>query len=83
MTGGPRHDVALAQAFSDRIIGLRQGEIVFDGTAGEVTEAVLTDIYGEEDWSTTIRRDDDDQDSGASGQRSGGKNGLLREAATG
>ena len=77
------HDVALAQAFSDRIIGLRQGEIVFDGTAGEVTEAVLTDIYGEEDWSTTIRRDNDDPDSPASGKRSDGKDGLLREAATG
>ena len=76
------HDVALAQAFSDRIIGLRQGEIVFDGTAEEVTEAVLTEIYGEEDWSTTIRRGDD-PDTPASDRQSDGKNGLLRESATG
>ncbi len=76
------HDVALAQAFSDRIIGLRQGAIVFDGTAAQVTEAVLTDIYGEEDWSTTIRRDGGENDQG-DGPRPDDKNGLIREAAAG
>ncbi|MDH5750090.1 MAG: hypothetical protein OEY85_12345, partial [Rhodospirillales bacterium] len=61
------HDVALAQTFSDRIIGLRAGEIVFDGTAADVTAEVLTEIYGEEDWSTTIRKADngDETDGGA------------------
>ncbi len=73
------HDVALAQTFSDRIIGLRQGEIVFDGTADQVTEAVLTDIYGEEDWSTTIRREGDDPGNAPPD----GGNGLIREAAAG
>jgi len=48
------HDVVLAQAFTQRIIGLRAGEIVFDGPPGELTEDVLTRIYGAEDW-TTIR----------------------------
>ena len=76
------HDVALAQAFSDRIIGLRQGAIVFDGTSDQVTEAVLTDIYGEEDWSTTIRRDGGEGDQG-DGRRPDDKNGLIREAAAG
>ena len=76
------HDVALAQAFSDRIIGLRQGEIVFDGTASQVTESVLTDIYGEEDWSTTIRRDGGDGDQGG-GPGPDDHNGLIREAAAG
>ena len=60
------HDVGLAQMFADRIIGLRLGEVVFDGTADQVTEQVLTDIYGEEDWSATIRKipegDDEDED---------------------
>ena len=56
------HDVALAQSFSDRIIGLRAGVIVFDGTADQVTAEVLTEIYGEEDWSTTIRKVDEDDD---------------------
>jgi len=56
------HDVALAQAFSDKIIGLRGGEIVFEGVSDQVTEEVLTDIYGEEDWSTTIRKVDENGD---------------------
>ncbi len=77
------HDVALAQAFSDRIIGLRQGAIVFDGTAGDVTEAVLTEIYGEEDWSTTIRREGNDADGGSDTKPPEDKNGLIREAAAG
>jgi phosphonate transport system ATP-binding protein len=50
------HDVGLAQSFSDRIIGLRSGGVVFDGPPEQVTAQVLTDIYGEEDWSTTIRK---------------------------
>ena len=77
------HDVALAQAFSDRIIGLRQGEIVFDGTSNDVTEAVLTEIYGEEDWSTTIRKDSNGDGDGSSDEPSGDNNGLIREAAAG
>ncbi len=47
------HDVALARMFSDRIIGLRDGVIVFEGKPDEVTEAILSDIYGEEDWSAS------------------------------
>ncbi len=77
------HDVALAQAFSDRIIGLRQGAIVFDGTAGDVTEAVLTEIYGEEDWSTTIRREGNGTSGGSDTKPPEDKNGLIREAAAG
>lgn len=60
------HDVALAQTFSDRIIGLREGKIVFEGVSNQVTESVLTDIYGEEDWSSTIRKvDNEDNGNGA------------------
>jgi len=53
------HDVALARTFADRVVGLADGRVAFDGTAAEVTDQVLTDIYGEEDWSTTIKRGDD------------------------
>jgi len=56
------HDVALAQNFADRVIGLHEGNLVFDGAASDLTSGVLTEIYGEEDWSQTIRRDDDDED---------------------
>lgn len=57
------HDVGLAQMFADRIIGLRKGEVVFDGHADQVDETVLTDIYGEEDWSATIRKVPKDTDA--------------------
>ena len=44
------HDVVLAQQFTDRIIGLRAGQMVFDGRPDELTERALTEIYGAEDW---------------------------------
>jgi phosphonate transport system ATP-binding protein len=60
------HDVMLAQMFAERIVGLRLGEIVYDGPPDGLTAAVLTEIYGEEDWSATIRKaDDDDPDTEA------------------
>lgn len=59
------HDVPLAQAFVDRIIGLQAGEVVFDGTPSELTEEVLTRIYGEEDW-TTMRGDQDEEEDASS-----------------
>jgi phosphonate transport system ATP-binding protein len=55
------HDVMLAQMFAERIVGLRAGEIVYDGPPGGLTAEVLTQIYGEEDWSETIRKADEDE----------------------
>jgi len=54
------HDVALARSFADRIVGLAGGVVAFDGTADDVNDQVLTDIYGEEDWSATIQKGDND-----------------------
>jgi len=54
------HDVMLAQMFAERIVGLRLGEIVYDGPASGLSAEVLTQIYGEEDWSATIRKPDED-----------------------
>lgn len=63
------HDVLLAQSFVDRIIGLRAGEIVFDGPPDELDEAVLTRIYGEEDWTAMRRaREEDDHARSAEGE---------------
>ena len=53
------HDVMLAQMFSERIVGLRLGEIVYDGPPAGLTAETLTRIYGEEDWSATIRKADE------------------------
>lgn len=46
------HDVVLAKQFTERLVGLQAGKIVFDGTPAELDESVLTRIYGEEDWKT-------------------------------
>jgi phosphonate transport system ATP-binding protein len=58
------HDVALAQLFAERIVGLHAGRIVFDGPAVALTPEVLTTIYGEEDWSATIRKVEDEDGDG-------------------
>jgi len=55
------HDVALAQQFVHRVVGLRAGEIVYDGTPEGLTPEILTTIYGEEDWSVTTKEDEQDQ----------------------
>ena len=56
------HDVLLAQMFSQRIVGLALGKVVYDGSPDGLTPEVLTKIYGEEDWSVTIEKVDDDED---------------------
>jgi phosphonate transport system ATP-binding protein len=56
------HDVLLAQMFVPRIVGLRLGEIVYDGPAGGLTPDVLTEIYGEEDWEATIQKDPEEKE---------------------
>lgn len=42
------HDVDLAREYADRIIGMRNGEVVFDGSSEEATNERLVEIYGEE-----------------------------------
>ena len=56
------HDVLLAQMFSQRIVGLALGNIVYDGSPEGLTPEVLTKIYGEEDWSATIEKVDDEDE---------------------
>ncbi|WP_299741461.1 phosphonate ABC transporter ATP-binding protein [uncultured Tateyamaria sp.] len=55
------HDVALAQMFVPRVVGLRLGEIVYDGVPNGLTPDKLTEIYGEEDWEATIEKVEDDE----------------------
>jgi len=50
------HDVFLAQMFSQRVVGLELGSVVYDGKPEGLTPEVLTRIYGEEDWSATINQ---------------------------
>src|SRR3546814_20075156 len=58
------HDVMLAQMFAERIVGLRLGEVVYDGPPDGLTSEVFTEIYVEEVWEATIRRADEDEDAG-------------------
>ncbi|WP_147104421.1 phosphonate ABC transporter ATP-binding protein [Nesterenkonia populi] len=39
------HHLDLARDYADRIIGMRNGEVVFDGTTAEATDAVIEDVY--------------------------------------
>ncbi|OYZ89733.1 MAG: phosphonate ABC transporter ATP-binding protein [Xanthobacter sp. 17-67-6] len=73
------HDVALAQMFVQRIIGLKAGRIVFDGPPDALDTAALTAIYGEEDWSRTIREAEDDAADEAAAQDAAR---LVRAQAT-
>lgn len=47
------HFIDMAMEYADRIIGMRAGEIVFDGPVSEVSEETFEEIYGR-----TIREDD-------------------------
>ncbi len=40
------HFLDLATAYADRIVGLRSGELVFDGPGSECDAHVFEDIYG-------------------------------------
>lgn len=55
------HDVFLAQMFSQRVVGLELGSVVYDGAPDGLTPEVLTRIYGEEDWSATIGSVEEDE----------------------
>ena len=59
------HDVALAKLFVPRVIGLKLGEVVFDGGPDDLTPDVLTDIYGTEDWEATIEKVDNEDGESA------------------
>ena len=51
------HDVLLAQMFARRVVGLQLGAIVYDGPPEDLSPDVLTQIYGEEDWESTVKLD--------------------------
>jgi phosphonate transport system ATP-binding protein len=63
------HDVMLAQMFAERVVGLQLGDIVYDGPPTGLSAEVLTRIYGEEDWSATIRKVDENADEPADRHR--------------
>ena len=44
------HDVDLAKRFADRVIGISEGRVVYDGPPQYLTDDVLKQIYGGEAW---------------------------------
>ena len=46
------HDVSLAQRFADRILGMSNGKIIFDGAPEELNDEHLKVIYGGQSWLT-------------------------------
>ncbi|TBW37585.1 phosphonate ABC transporter ATP-binding protein [Siculibacillus lacustris] len=40
------HSIELAKRYCDRLIGMKAGRIVFDGTPAELTDAAVTELYG-------------------------------------
>jgi phosphonate transport system ATP-binding protein len=59
------HDVALAQQFVARIIGLRAGKIVYDGPPSGLSQDTLVAIYGEEDWTALSAKYKEDAEDAA------------------
>jgi phosphonate transport system ATP-binding protein len=47
------HNVDLARRFAQRIVGMSQGEIVFDGPPADLQESHLLAIYGGKGWLDT------------------------------
>jgi phosphonate transport system ATP-binding protein len=41
------HHVDYARRYADRILGLREGRLVFDGPAAALTDAALFEVFGE------------------------------------
>jgi len=44
------HDVELARRFADRVVGMSGGKVIFDGPPAALSDDVLKQIYGGEDW---------------------------------
>jgi phosphonate transport system ATP-binding protein len=42
------HTLEIARAYCDRIVGMAQGEVVFDGSPAALTADTLREIYGSE-----------------------------------
>lgn len=44
------HDVDLARRFADRVIGMKEGKVVYDAEPAGLSDSVLRTIYGGKEW---------------------------------
>ena len=40
------HTLELTREYADRVVGLKDGRILFDGATDELTDAIVDSIYG-------------------------------------
>ncbi|MBM3514749.1 MAG: phosphonate ABC transporter ATP-binding protein [Alphaproteobacteria bacterium] len=50
------HDVPLARQFAERVVGLKEGAVIFDAAPDQLTNEALSQIYGAEDWEEAGQR---------------------------
>jgi len=75
------HDVLLAQEYVSRIIGMREGKIVFDDSPSKLNKDTLTTIYGEEDWESLGNNDQEDYSTEGGSKSAEINEGELQVAA--
>ncbi len=68
------HQVDFACEFSDRIVALKKGQLVFDGSPADLTEEIIADIYDS---------GEDDESGRGEASRAGGKAQPLSDESTG
>ncbi|MFD1017833.1 phosphonate ABC transporter ATP-binding protein [Thalassobacillus hwangdonensis] len=57
------HFIDMAMEYADRIIGMREGQVVFDGPASQVSESTFEDIYGRKIRSDDLRGGQEEDES--------------------
>ncbi|MCP8615789.1 phosphonate ABC transporter ATP-binding protein [Salirhabdus salicampi] len=57
------HFIDMAMEYADRIIGMREGEVVFDGSVSEVTEKTFEQIYDRPIRDEDLRGSEKDESS--------------------
>ena len=53
------HNLATVQDYADRVVGLRQGEVVFDGPPSALTGRAVRDLYYEDGEGSEDREEDE------------------------
>ena len=56
------HQIDLAREFGDRIIGMRDGRVVFDGTPAEFTDARVQELYHGARWEDRQSEEEAEED---------------------
>jgi len=72
------HTLDAARAYCDRIVGMAQGRVVFDGKPEALTRQVIQDIYGDDDENAV----DESLTSTMAARKPGEHAGTARELAT-